>query len=410
MAVRFGFAAAAALLCTPAWAQSVLLDETFDTYTSQFEFEQNWTPDQGAGYQPTFGSSKGYLVPISGIGVAPYNNPPGLIGNGVNVLTGINEWNPGDPDQSPHPLASLVPTETLNIKLSGDMFHAGDVVNAHRTTIAIRNDTAPRPEFGVFGYNFLELGFYNANANDPTENPGAVIPASTFAYRITLFGAPGGDLVRDPNWQYFPLDPALENTGNAAVVNADDIGEGWHRFTAEIGVNTVKLTLDLYRDGLKNTEATPGIGSAGVDSEVIWEIAPTNVIAADGLDFDPFNSLRIGTPSGSASLTEAVVDNVKLETVLAAVAEDNADFDNDGDADGADFLIWQRNVGTGGGQPQGNADGIGGIDGDDLAIWEDQFVNGLPSTAAATAIPEPASLALAGTALVAGIAASRRRR
>ena len=49
-----------------------------------------------------------------------------------------------------------------------------------------------------------------------------------------------------------------------------------------------------------------------------------------------------------------------------------ADFDVDGDADGNDFLIWQRNNGatTGVNRKQGDASGNGVIDGEDLAIWQ----------------------------------------
>lgn len=52
------------------------------------------------------------------------------------------------------------------------------------------------------------------------------------------------------------------------------------------------------------------------------------------------------------------------------------DFDQDGDVDGGDFLIWQRNVGTlfGAGIPDGDADQDGDVDGDDLSTWETQYL------------------------------------
>jgi autotransporter-associated beta strand protein len=76
----------------------------------------------------------------------------------------------------------------------------------------------------------------------------------------------------------------------------------------------------------------------------------------------------------------------------------DADFDADGDVDGADFLTWQQNVGSAGGQQQGNANGDATIDGADLDVWRSQFGSG-SSVAAVTAIPEPASAALLLAAL-----------
>jgi hypothetical protein len=103
-----------------------------------------------------------------------------------------------------------------------------------------------------------------------------------------------------------------------------------------------------------------------------------------------------------------LVDNVQVSTVSAV---DDADFDGDGDIDGADFLTWQRNVGAAGNQSQGNANGDGTIDAADLAIWKTQFGNPPPAAASAGAVPEPGTWLLAALAAVAclGLAAPRRR-
>jgi hypothetical protein len=89
--------------------------------------------------------------------------------------------------------------------------------------------------------------------------------------------------------------------------------------------------------------------------------------------------------------------------------EDDADFDQDGDVDGHDFLTWQRGLGAAGDLADGDADGDGFVDGDDLQVWRDQFGTG--SNPPATAIPEPATWALAALAvLVCLVAAAPRRR
>ena len=89
----------------------------------------------------------------------------------------------------------------------------------------------------------------------------------------------------------------------------------------------------------------------------------------------------------------------------------SADFDGDGDQDGADFLLWQRGFGltAGATRSQGDADGDHDVDSADLANWKANF--GIPPSAgsAAVAAPEPHLGILAGTAGV-GIAALGRRR
>ncbi|MBN1855116.1 MAG: PEP-CTERM sorting domain-containing protein [Pirellulales bacterium] len=77
---------------------------------------------------------------------------------------------------------------------------------------------------------------------------------------------------------------------------------------------------------------------------------------------------------------------------------DDGDFDNDGDVDGADFLVWQRGFGT-------------IYDAADLAIWKNQFgTGGASANLAGMAVPEPAALGLLGLALAGLIAGSHGRK
>jgi hypothetical protein len=70
---------------------------------------------------------------------------------------------------------------------------------------------------------------------------------------------------------------------------------------------------------------------------------------------------------------------------FVSVTAPSADFDEDGDVDGQDFLAWQRG--------DGDADGNGVVDAADLAIWTQQFGLG-ESLAANSAVPEPTACAL----------------
>jgi hypothetical protein len=86
----------------------------------------------------------------------------------------------------------------------------------------------------------------------------------------------------------------------------------------------------------------------------------------------------------------------------------------DGDVDGGDFLVWQRNFGMGdgndGARQYGDANLDRVVDGADLAIWAANYgtsLNSSPLVAAAASVPEPSSLLLLSVAcLVAGV---RRR-
>ena len=67
-----------------------------------------------------------------------------------------------------------------------------------------------------------------------------------------------------------------------------------------------------------------------------------------------------------------------------------ADFDNDGDVDGADLTKWEMDFGG----PGSDADGDGDSDGSDFLIWQQQFGSGVGPVAASQAVPEPSTAIL----------------
>lgn len=115
------------------------------------------------------------------------------------------------------------------------------------------------------------------------------------------------------------------------------------------------------------------------------------------------SSLKPAQVSDGGFLVTMITANVVDDVVI------DADFDNDDDVDGNDFLIWQRNVGTGTTNTQGNADGDSDVDGDDLLEWEGAFGSATANTAP---VPEPATLALAamGALAVTGLHSRRSAR
>ncbi len=108
--------------------------------------------------------------------------------------------------------------------------------------------------------------------------------------------------------------------------------------------------------------------------------------------------LALGPQRANGSWTVlGVVDNGGSgdNTILSFSLSPNpsADFDEDGDVDGRDFLAWQEGFGTGPGalHAQGDADRDGDVDRDDLSQWE----SSLALVAAVHAVPESATATLA---------------
>jgi hypothetical protein len=82
----------------------------------------------------------------------------------------------------------------------------------------------------------------------------------------------------------------------------------------------------------------------------------------------------------------------QLELSVTSTAPPSADFDQDGDVDGNDFLIFQRGLGGAGGFTTGDANQNGVVNAADLTIFRGKFKS---SGFAATAMPEPTCSAMA---------------
>ncbi|MBN1853025.1 MAG: PEP-CTERM sorting domain-containing protein [Pirellulales bacterium] len=175
---------------------------------------------------------------------------------------------------------------------------------------------------------------------------------------------------------------------------------------------------------LPDPTSTPGVGwdslaDAGLAG---WEeVAPTanalselNLTAS--MTLDPGARLGLGfAVTAGTSLDDISFDfNLVDEgTVtpgwvvpLPSTHAPDADFDGDGDVDGADFLIWQRGFGLTNqiDNSNGDADGSGIVDGVDLNEWKNQFGTGGAGGALVCQVPEPGSLMLlAGLAMGLGL-------
>jgi len=123
---------------------------------------------------------------------------------------------------------------------------------------------------------------------------------------------------------------------------------------------------------------------------------------SDFVGYNPGSILLSNNQGSNSSLTVLINPDATLEAI-----DPNADFDGDGDVDGADFLTWQHNFNSGTLQSKGDADFDGDVDSDDLGQWESQFGGAAPQGSVQT-VPEPATLLL-GLGLLLTATASRRR-
>jgi hypothetical protein len=156
-------------------------------------------------------------------------------------------------------------------------------------------------------------------------------------------------------------------------------------------------------NGLTGQSYTP------VGKQLLWSGAADNSAGQnlEGLALGPRLANGSWVLLGVVDDNPADEDTLSANTVVAflATANPTADFIANGEADGVDFLAWQRGFGktVGAKLTDGDGDRDGDVDAADLSLWKAAF-----ATPAAHPVPEPAALPLAVFASIA--AASLRRR
>jgi hypothetical protein len=387
------------------YGQTVIVDDRFESYANQTAFKAVWSPVAGNGNDPLpdpLDENDGYLIGCpSCSSVTDPLHYPGIEGQAVDHIgafnsarTMVNQWD-NDNDLLTNSF-DIRPSATQNVFLSADIFvdSFGD-----RMTVGLRNRM---PELN----NLLELGAYNVSTCDPThplcsdpggpgtpisEDPSYISPKG-FAYRIILFQSFGGDLLVEPNWQYFDLPQELDRPDDAdQIVSISDVGSGWHRFTATISETEVTVALDLFRDGFVDTR--DGFGNivpssiTGPDAQQTWQVA-TNLTAG-------FDSLRFGGPSGLPSPASGFTafDNILLQLQPPIAPGVLGDFNEDDTVDAADYVVWRHNELANTALPND-----GGLTTQALryGLWRGHFGEArMPGSGSElAAAPEPATLAL----------------
>ncbi|MAT69423.1 MAG: hypothetical protein CMJ58_07840 [Planctomycetaceae bacterium] len=87
-------------------------------------------------------------------------------------------------------------------------------------------------------------------------------------------------------------------------------------------------------------------------------------------------------------------DNLTIWSAPLFPVDIDADFDDDGDVDGRDFLVWQGGNGATGqtDKSAGDSNGDGNVDAADLANWASAYGTAGPTNASLAGVPEPSSI------------------
>ena len=131
-------------------------------------------------------------------------------------------------------------------------------------------------------------------------------------------------------------------------------------------------------------------------------------------DFD-VSGLGLSVQGGESDAIAAIIagDNSSFRirgfdfSISTIISE--ADFDEDGDVDGDDLMLWKRGLGitSYATHRQGDADADGDVDVGDLLMWQRQF-DGTAGAPSSVSVPEPASMLLVLCGLVGLMAQSSR--
>ncbi len=364
----FSVAAMFAATSPAVYAQTVLVNETFD-YADEAALHAVWgglsgtgavagTPEQvqerfelvtepGGGINADFNGDNfvdaaDYVVWRKNDGPqaeydawrAQFGGPPDAGGDGNKYLNHLANNNPPnlpdgnvvykpllDPNFVPPGYeggdGSIFPSQGMEpIVLRGDIFTPSSGIQ--RNTIGLRYFDGTSVT-----QNLLEMGIYNDGNATPGANPpgttGTAAPGTdaqnrafaAFAVRAQLFQLQSD---ANPNWQFFALDPSWDT-------NANGLTTAFEAFTA-LGIattggwHTLEATIEDKEEGAAGDVTITvtldllrdGLNNATNEAGVDGTIEITNLrVTQSG-----FNSLRLGGPSALATTLAMGFDNIVL--------------------------------------------------------------------------------------------------
>jgi hypothetical protein len=324
-----------------------------------------------------------------------------------------------------HTLMGTAPVGTANVRVSASMlegvFNTNPSQSAFVDNFSLTGASAPATE-----------KLLNPNLNTvPPDLPTSFTLTETPAMRDTAGGAsfanrqaPGSNglwLKAFSGSLADPSDATLSQT-LSATPGGDYTFSAWSKWETNYsgGLATIsgqpsptQTLLELAfldaSSAVIGTPATVNLKTAGQLNDGTWrEFSVNGEAPANAVSVRVSAIMNDGVASG-ANPQSAFFDDLSL--TLAGGSTEDADFDNDGDVDGQDFLIWQRGVGAGpgAGNGDGDANADGSVNGADLVVWRGDFGPGA-AVASVGAVPEPATAASALLGMtIAGLFHARRR-
>lgn len=330
-------------------------------------------------------------------------------------------------------LAALLAPASVNAAEPNETFATTTVLAPGVLTVSDELSQAPDTVLGITNF-FGDVVDFDDDSS-PLGNgrasgiAGASTPNGNISFVISGFG--DDDFVGNHN-QSGPIDVYIQTYDSfgdeanlytsSATLEAGDV-ENFSIFDEE----AIFGTYDVYIDNLGYfnvnadidyftfTGLTPGASftaetfdpqSLGLDTQLGWfgdsglfPIGEDDDGGVGGL------SLLTGTVPANGKVTLAVTGTnddayegdhlergaYELKLTLGGGVDYAADFNNDGKVNGADLAAWKLAFGQDAGA---DANNDLKTDGADFLVWQRQFGSGVPTTAAAAAIPEPASAAL----------------
>lgn len=269
-------------------------------------------------------------------------------------------------------------------------------------TITFNSPTATEPNLLFGWYNSADtrhrIGFGISNLSNPNAVAGRL--RLDFGYASTSYANPNPPPTNLGNRFFF-----VSADGTASEANNNSlIPSGSYPFSFD------------YVPGPQ----TPGGGSGTLGGSMIVTVGDffRSIVPLDSEpeDFDIFNFDRFGLlQRATANANQHGVYDVVFSNVTYTGGTEyveGADFNSSGNVNGDDLAIWAQNFGTTGDGATfalGNADGgslvapiTADIDGDDFLVWQRTYNGGSP----VAAVPEPSAMALLA---LGGISALMRR-
>lgn len=206
-------------------------------------------------------------------------------------------------------------------------------------------------------------------------------------------GVEGVNLLKGYAYAYEPF--AGDGVGEMTLfrINGADLRDlGNTRIKLDFANKDYTISLEIIGDQLHGRVYEIGGG-------LVTEKTATDATYASG-----FPGLFGYSAEAAVVPTDYTVDNFSA----TAPGADPGDFDDDGDVDGDDLVIWSNQFGAVTNGADANGDGI--TDGEDFLIWQRQYTGSSPpATAGAAAVPEPVALQLAAPAILIVAGHARRR-